>query len=83
MEAEIYSLIAGILTSIRLIPQLIKSVRTKSTTDLSLYFLIILFFQAVFLMLYGLSKPDMAILYMNILPLLCSIILLYLKYKFR
>lgn len=83
MNITLYATIAGILTSIRLIPQVIKSLKTKSTHDLSLYFVVICLFQAIFLILYGASKPDNAILYMNILPLICSAILLYLKYKYR
>lgn len=83
MHVELYAIIAGILTSIRLIPQVIKGVKTKSVHDLSLYFVIICTFQAIFLILYGVAKPDNAILYMNILPLVCSTTLLYLKYKYR
>ncbi|MDP3057765.1 MAG: SemiSWEET family transporter [bacterium] len=77
--AEIFGIIAGILTSIRLIPQVFKSYKTKQTRDLSLYFLIILFFQALFLIFYGIFKPDTLIVYMNILPFFCSIILIKLK----
>lgn len=80
---EFYAIIAGVLTSIRLIPQLAKSFKTQSTKDLSLYFLVILFFQSAFLILYGISKPDSAIIYMNIIPLICASMLLYLKRKFR
>jgi len=83
MDITIYATIAGILTSIRLIPQVIKSLKTKSTHDLSLYFVVICLFQAIFLILYGANKPDNAILVMNILPLICSAILLALKYKYR
>jgi MtN3 and saliva related transmembrane protein len=83
MRVELLATIAGILTSIRLIPQVIKSFRTKSTRDLSLYFIVMCFFQAIFLILYGASKPDYAILGMNIMPLICSSILGILKYKYR
>jgi len=80
MERSTYlGIIAGILTSIRLVPQVYRSIKIKETRDISLWFLIILFFQALFLIFYGISKPDHLIIYMNILPLLCSIILLYLK----
>ncbi|MCJ7572452.1 MAG: SemiSWEET family transporter, partial [Candidatus Thermoplasmatota archaeon] len=83
MIATIFGIIAGILTSIRLIPQLYKSIKIKETRDISLWFLIILFFQALFLILYGITKPDMLITYMNILPLICGIILIYLKSKYK
>lgn len=75
-------IIAGILTSIRLLPQVYRSFKIKETTDLSSWFLIILFFQALFLIAYGFTKPDDLIIYMNLLPFLCSVILLFLKYKY-
>ena len=83
MESSTYiGIIAGILTSIRLLPQVYRSLRIKETRDISVWFLIILFFQALFLICYGISKPDNLIIYMNILPLLCSIILLFLKVRY-
>lgn len=83
MLADFFGTAAGILTSIRLIPQVYKSLRTKHTRDLSTAFVIIILFQALFLILYGITKPDILILYGNIIPLLCSIILVYLKYKYK
>ena len=83
MLETIFGGIAGILTSIRLIPQVYRSLKIKETRDISLWFLIILFFQALFLILYGITKPDILIAYMNIAPLICSVILLYLKRKYR
>lgn len=81
--ADIFGMIAGILTSIRLIPQLIKTIKIKETRDLSLWFLIIIFFQAVFLIFYGFSAPDNYVLYMNILPLFCAIALLFYKSRYK
>lgn len=83
MLATIFGAIAGILTSIRLIPQIYKSLNTRKTRDLSFAFLIIVFFQALFLILYGIFKPEKFIFYMNILPFICSIILIYLKLKYK
>ena len=42
MLANIFGTIAGILTSIRLIPQVYKSIKTKHTRDLSTAFLVII-----------------------------------------
>ena len=83
MLATLFGTIAGVLTSIRLIPQTYRSLKTKETHDLSLYFVIILVFQALFLILYGLTKPDAMIIWMNALPLILSIILIYLKLKYK
>ena len=78
-----FGIAGGILNTIRLLPQVYKSWMTKSTRDLSGYFLAILFLQSVFIILYGIYKPDNIILWTNISPLLCSIILGGLKFKYK
>ena len=83
MLSTLFGIIAGILTSIRLIPQLYRSLKIKETRDISMAFLVILFFQALFLILYGFTKPDDLIVYMNTLPLICSVILIHLKLKYK
>jgi len=83
MLTTIFGFLAGLLTSIRLIPQTYRSWKTKETHDLSFYFLIILFFQSIFLILYGLTKPDWLIVDMNILPLICACALISLKLKYK
>jgi MtN3 and saliva related transmembrane protein len=80
---NIFGFTAGILGSIRLIPQVFKSIRTRQTRDLSVLFVIIVFFQSLFLVLYGFTKPDGFILYGNLIPLLCSMVLLNLKWKYK
>jgi uncharacterized protein with PQ loop repeat len=82
MLETIFGVAAGVLTSIRLFPQLYKTIKIKKTDDLSLWFLILLFFQALLLIGYGLTKPDMYIVFMNIVPLICSCILLELKHAY-
>ncbi len=83
MAAEVFGVIAGVLTSIRLMPQVYRSYTLKETRDLSMAFLVMLLLQAFFLTLYGLAKPDLLIAGMNIPPLACSIILLVLKGKYQ
>ena len=79
---EFLGITAGVLNTIRLIPQVYKSWTTKETADLSGYFLLILFLQSVCLISYGWLKPDYYIVYMNMSPLLCSLILAKLKVKY-
>jgi uncharacterized protein with PQ loop repeat len=83
MNADFFGGIAGVLTTIRLLPQVYTSWKTKETRCLSLSFLVILFLQALFLIFYGLAKPDKLIVYMNIAPFACSVILLGLKIKYK
>jgi MtN3 and saliva related transmembrane protein len=82
MLETIFGILASIVASIRLIPQLYTTLKTKTTTGISLLFLILLVLQAALLICYGLTKPDPYILTMNIIPLTCACILLHLKVKY-
>jgi MtN3 and saliva related transmembrane protein len=81
--ASIFGVIAGIFTSVRFIPQAYRSFTTKKTTDLSLMFLYFVSAQSLFLILYGITKPEYYVLYMNILPLISALYLVYLKLKYH
>lgn len=81
--AEFFGIVGGILNTIRLLPQVHKSWETKKTSDLSGYFVAILFFQSVCLIAYGFARPDNIILYTNIVPLFCAVILARLKMKYK
>ncbi|MFA5925656.1 MAG: SemiSWEET family transporter [Parcubacteria group bacterium] len=78
-----FGITAGVLNTIRLFPQVWKSWKTKKTRDLSGYFVAILFFQSVFIILYGIYKPDHIILWTNVSPLVCSVFLARFKIKYK
>lgn len=79
----VFGVASSIFTSFRFIPQVYQSLTTKKTRDLSRIFLIFVSLQSIFLMLYGIAKPDYFVLYMNVLPLICTLTLLYLKFKYH
>lgn len=79
---EFFGIAAGVLNTIRLVPQVYKSWTTKQTEDLSGYFVLILFLQSICLILYGYLRQDYYIVGMNISPLLCSMILAKLKVRY-
>lgn len=81
--ATVFGVIAGIFTSVRFLPQAYRSLTTKKTTDLSLTFLYFVSAQSIFLILYGITKPEYYVLYMNILPLASALFLVYLKFKYH
>jgi MtN3 and saliva related transmembrane protein len=81
--AMIFGVIAGVFTSVRFIPQAYRSFTTKHTKDLSLTFLYFVTAQSVFLILYGIARPDNYVLVMNIFPLICALFLIGLKYKYK
>jgi MtN3 and saliva related transmembrane protein len=81
--AAFFGVIAGIFTSVRFVPQVYRSLTTKKTRDLSLTFLYFVSAQSVFLILYGIARPDYYVLYMNVFPLACAVFLIYLKIKYN
>ena len=58
-------LLAGILTAIASMPQLIKIIKEKKPTDLSAFMLIILIAGFCFWIWYGILKDDLPILITN------------------
>ncbi len=81
--ADIFGVIAGVFTSVRFVPQVYRSLKTRHTRDISLFFLYFVSAQSLFLMLYGAAKPDFYVLYMNVFPLACALFLIYLKYRYN
>jgi MtN3 and saliva related transmembrane protein len=78
----VFGVAAGIVTSVRLFPQVYKTVKMKKADDISFWFLILLVSQTLLLMGYGLTKADVYIVFMNIVPLICSCVLLNLKHVY-
>ena len=67
------------LTAIQLIPQVIKSLKTKKTRDLSLGLIIIVLSGAFLWIIYGIYIQDIPVIIANILNLVAALILLILK----
>ena len=74
---------AGMCTSISLLPQLIKLIKTKKAEDISLFYLIILFAGVALWIWYGFLREDIPILVTNGFTLVINgiIIVLGIKYK--
>ena len=75
--------LAATLTTAAFLPQVIKTHQTRHTKDLSLTFLYFVSAQSVFLILYGIARPDNYVLIMNIFPLICAGFLIGLKLKYK
>jgi MtN3 and saliva related transmembrane protein len=76
-------LVAGVLTTIAYVPQLIKTWQSKSANDLSWSMLIILCTGIILWLVYGTSVHDVPIIAANIVTLLLASIILVLKIKYR
>jgi len=73
---------AGILVVISLLPQTIRSWKTKSTKDLSLWRYIIYIIGLVFWIIYAIFIKNGPVAVMNSIGLILAISLLYLKLRY-
>lgn len=80
---EILGLVAGTITSITFLPQVIRIWKTKSAKDLSINMLLLLMLGVSMWLVYGIIQNDAAIIYTNSMVLLMSIIMLLFKFKFK
>lgn len=80
---QILGFIAGIFTSISLLPQLFKIIRDKKTEAISLWMLVILMIGLGLWATYGLLIEDLPILITNSFSLLVNIVIIILRIKYR
>ncbi len=76
-------LVAGVLTTIAYLPQLIKTWQSKSAQDLSWSMLIILCIGIILWLVYGVSVHDVPIIAANIVTLLLASVILVLKIRYK
>lgn len=80
---QVLGLVAGTITSITFLPQVIKIWKTRSAKDLSLMMLLLLMLGVILWLIYGLIVMDAAIIYTNSMVLAMSLILLYFKLRYK
>jgi MtN3 and saliva related transmembrane protein len=80
---EILGLVAGTITSITFLPQVVKIWQTKSAKDLSLLMLLLLMLNVILWLIYGFVVMSPSIIYTNSMVLAMSLIMLYFKVKFK
>lgn len=81
MEHEWIGSVAGVLTTLAFVPQVVRTWRTRSTNDLS-YGMLILFSAGVALwIMYGLALHAPSIVVANAVTFALSLILLVLKLR--
>ncbi|MBL7702608.1 MAG: SemiSWEET transporter [Ferruginibacter sp.] len=80
---EILGLVAGTITSITFLPQVIKIWKTRSAKDLSIGMLLLLLLGVILWLIYGLLIMNAAIIYTNSMVLTMGLIMVYFKLKFK
>lgn len=83
MDENILGLVAGGITSVAMLPQLIKVLKQKDVQDLSLLMILFLIFGLSLWVWYGITKEELPIILSNAFAVLVNIGLLicYLKYR--
>ena len=74
---QILGMLAGTITSITFLPQVIKVWKSRSAKDLSLVMLVLLMAGVSLWLVYGLVIMDGAIIYTNSMVLIMTLILLF------
>ncbi|WP_250252863.1 SemiSWEET transporter [Chryseobacterium sp. Marseille-Q3244] len=76
MNENLLGIIAGVLTSISMIPQLVKVIREKNVEDISLLMLLVLISGLSLWVWYGFVKDELPIILSNSFAVLVNICLL-------
>lgn len=80
---KILGFIAGTITSITFIPQVLQIWKTKSAKDISILMLSLLIIGVSLWLAYGIVVKDVAIIYTNGMVLAMSLLMLYFKFRFK
>jgi MtN3 and saliva related transmembrane protein len=80
---NIVGIIAGILTAISMLPQLIKTFKKKKSEEISVFMLVILNAGIASWIFYGILRKDDPIIFTNALSLLINLTLLILHFKYK
>lgn len=79
---EILGIVAGILTSCSLLPQLIKTIKLRKAEDVSPFMFILLLGGTGLWAYYGILREDFPIIATNAFSFSLNIVMLVLKIKF-
>jgi len=75
-------LVAGTLTSVAAIPQVIKTLRSRNVRDISVWQPLMLAFGVALWMMYGFLINDLPLILANIIPLVCNVALTGMKIRY-
>lgn len=82
-NVEIVGIVAGALSCTTFLPQVVKTYKSKSTKDVSLAMFVIAAVSTTLWLVYGILISSFSLTFTNAIVLLLSLIMLYLKIKYR
>lgn len=79
---DILGMTAGCISSITFLPQVIKTWKTKSATDISLLMFTFATISVIMWLVYGIILQNVPIIFTNSMVLFFSLVMLFFKYKY-
>lgn len=79
MSPTTIGFVAGTLTSLAAIPQVIKTLKTRHVRDISIWQPLLLSVGVALWMIYGILISDLPLIVANITPLVCNLLLTGMK----
>jgi MtN3 and saliva related transmembrane protein len=80
---EVVGIAAGVLTSLSLLPQIIKVIKEKKSQDISLFYLLVLLCGLALWTYYGFLREDIPIIATNIFSLILNVIMIFLNVIYK
>lgn len=83
MDVNVLGIVAGVLTSVSMIPQLIKVIKEKNVEDLSMVMILVLICGLSLWVWYGILQNELPIILSNAFAVLVNLTLLVCFISFR
>ncbi len=76
-------LAAGALTSVAVIPQVVKTYRTRHARDISIWQPLLLDIGMILWLIYGILLKDLPLILANAFSIICNALLIFMKIYFK
>jgi MtN3 and saliva related transmembrane protein len=83
MNATHIGLVAGALTSVAVIPQVVRTYRTRHARDISIWQPVLLDIGMLLWLVYGLLLKDLPLILANAFSIVCNTLLIFMKIYFK
>jgi MtN3 and saliva related transmembrane protein len=80
---ETLGYVAGILTTLAFVPQVLQIYKTKSAKDVSLAMFLIFTAGVVMWLIYGIKTSALPVIAANAITLILALVILFFKFKYR
>ena len=83
ISIQLVGIVAGLLTTVAFVPQVLKTWRSRSAKDLSLGMFSLFCAGVILWLIYGMATSNLPIILANGFTLMLSLTLLYFKFSFK